>query len=106
MKTDVLNILRDLKNQVENAFSTRVLREMYINKNNFMYNTVYPIDTSNLKGNENNVFGPAFSRLKSFNDSKKEFLLILFIPVNIDGFIIKSNLDFSTRSLEDIKLFF
>ncbi|NPD84559.1 hypothetical protein HNS38_07310 [Lentimicrobium sp. L6] len=67
-----------------------------------MYSTIYPIDNKNLTEKENNVFGPNYPKLRSFNDSEVEYICILFIPINGEELIIDRDLSYYNDSVSDV----
>ncbi|WP_066836714.1 hypothetical protein [Rufibacter ruber] len=98
----ILDSLEKLSQEIESKFNTVVLRRMYAHKSSGIFRTIYPIDNKSLSGKENNVFGPSFPRLKSFNDNNANYVCLVLIPVNEHGIVIKSNLSTSTDTFKTV----
>ena len=67
-----------------------------------MYQSVYPIENRFLTGKENNVLGPSFPKLHSFNDSNVFCVGILLIPTTDKDEILEQKLVTSGKSFQDL----
>ena len=105
MKELILTTLDALAEKIESQFNTKVLRKMYILKNNPMYRSVYPIENSFLTGKENNLFGPFFKKLYTFDDNDASGVGILLVPTTDKDEIIENKLITSGKDLQDVFLY-
>ncbi|WP_181308331.1 MULTISPECIES: hypothetical protein [unclassified Rufibacter] len=100
--SEVKNSLDRLSQEIEKEFDTVILRKMFAKKTSGLFRTIYPIESSNLTGKENNVFGPSFPKLKSFNDNDVTYACLVLVAVNDQGFIYNRNLQTNKSSFNDV----
>lgn len=104
-KKTILKSLDLLSEKIELVFDTTILRKLMAPRTGTMFFTLYPIDNSNLKGKENNVFGPHFPALKSFDDKDFNIICTILVPVyneHSKDFVINNDMNLSENTFDDI----
>lgn len=104
-KTAILKSLNLITEKIELKFDTTILRKLIAPRAGTMFLTIYPIDNSNLNGAENNVFGPNFPKLKSFDDKDFNVICTILVPIwhkYSEDFVIHNNLASDENTFNDI----
>lgn len=102
MKERVLTTLDALTTKIENRFNTKILRKMLVEKKSPLFQTIFPIENKLLAGRENNVFGPLFTKLFTFDNAGVYCAGILFVPTTDDDYIIQEKLEVSNVNVLDV----
>jgi len=104
-KRAILKSLDLIAEKIELKFNTTILRKLMAPRTGTMFLTIYPIDNSNLNGRENNVFGPNFPKLKSFDDKEFNIICTILVPIYnkySEDFVIDNDMNLTENTFNDI----
>lgn len=104
-KRDILKSLDFITEKIEQKFDTTILRKLMAPRAGTMFLSVYPIDNSTLNGTENNVFGPNFPRLRSFDDKEFNIICTILVPIHnasSKDFVIHNDMKINEITFNDI----